>query len=131
MTKPLHKYWVKGTNREEGTPRRSQNWVTSRHAWFKIFKDRVECGDWLISFSAVKEAIVYKTRSLFLPVSVLQIKTANQIYQFGFYPWANPMKHVTFDYAEEKVKLRHSPFSVMLRLILVLYLVYLLWERYH
>lgn len=131
MTEPLYKCWAKATNKEEGSPRRSHNWVTSKRSWFEIYKDKIECGDWIIPFSEIQEAIVYKTRSLFMSVVVLQLKTSDQTYQFGFNPWANPIKYIPFDYTEEKIKLKHTPLSIMVRLIVVLYLIYLFWKKYY
>lgn len=123
--KPLYKCWTKATDRESGDPRRSLNWVASRRAYFKIFQDRIECGDWKIPFSSVTRATAFKTRSMLVPCTVLQLKTGDRSFQFGFNPWASPTEKLPLKVEVQHVKLQHSPFSIVVRLLIVVWIVYL------
>ncbi len=125
MTKPLYRCWTKATNREEGEPRRSLNWVRSRRAWFEVYEDRIECGDWTIPTSAVQDAVLYEARQFLIPARVLSVEAAGVTYQFGFNPWCRAGQHLPFDVRNEKIKLGRSPFSIVVRLILLVYLIYL------
>lgn len=127
MNTPIYKCWTKATDRESGPPRRSHSWATSQRRWFKIFDDRVECGDWRILFRDVRKATGYRTRSLFMPVTVLELQTGERTYQFGFNPWAKPVEHLPIEVEEKRVRLRYSPLSVMVRVAVLMYLAYLLW----
>lgn len=90
----MKRFWTKATTRESGKPRRSGAWVTARRGWFKVFADRVECGDWKIPFAAVERAVLYTGRQFFIPVSVLELRSEDRTYQFGFNPWAHPEQHL-------------------------------------
>jgi hypothetical protein len=128
MTEQIYKCWTKATNKERGTLRRSHNWIASRRAWFKIFTDRIECGDWNIPFAEIQEAVVYRGRQMRIPVTVLQIEALGQTYQFGFNPWANPVKYLSLPYREERVTIKYSAFSLAVRVIIACYLIYLTWR---
>jgi len=100
------------------------NWAAARRAWFEVYADRVECGDWAIPLAEVTEAVAYRTRGLILPGTVLQLKTADQCYQFGFNPWASPLKHMGIAFREERVRLGMSPGSMVARLLLLAAIIY-------
>jgi hypothetical protein len=129
MSTPLYKCWTKATTRETGVPRRSYNWAFARRAWFKVFSDKIECGDWNIPFSEIQQAGVYRGKQMFMPIQILEIQTSGGTYQFGFNPWADPIKHLAIPYREERVKLKYSALSIAARVILVCYLIYLIWKR--
>ena len=126
MAKPLYRCWTKATNREEGEPRRSLNWVGSRRAWFKVYEDRIECGDWTIPTSAVQDAVLYEASQFFIPARVLSLEAEGVTYQFGFNPWCRVGQHLPFEVRNEKIKLGGSPFSIVVRLILLGYIIYLI-----
>jgi len=125
-----YKCWCKATNREGSEPRYSQNWVASKRAWFKVYGDRIECGSWVIPFSEVKQAIIYNTRQMFIPVQVLQVVTEQGRFQFGFNPWASPSKHLTLDMRQEIIRLKYSPFSIVVRVLVLGCLAYWVWDRW-
>ena len=128
MDTPIAKYFTKATDRETGPPRRSFNWVGARRAWLKIYNDRLECGDWTIPLSEVKDATLYTAGMFILTrVQVLQVVTKDDVrYQFGLNPWVNITKTFPMPFNTEKVKLKTSGFSVVARMILLIYLGYLL-----
>jgi len=127
---PLYKCWCKASQREDKEPRYSHNWVVARRGWFRIYTDRVACGSWTIPYSTVTEAILYKTAQWFLPGRVLYLVTENGSYQFGFNPWVSPQDYLNLDMEEKEMRIRYSPFSVSLRILLLVYVVYTLWRYF-
>lgn len=125
-----YKCFCKATNREDKEPRYSHNWVAAKRAMFKVFDDRIECGDWRIPYSEVESAHLYKAKQMFIPVNVLQLVTRTGNYQFGFNAWANPFKHIGVKLDVSKIKLGYSMYSIVIRLLLVAYLVYFAWEKW-
>ena len=126
----IYKAWCKATNLEDSEPRYSQNWIVSKRAWFKMFGDRIECGNWTIPYEKVTKAIVYRTKQMFIPVTVLHLITNEGSYQFGFNPWANPIKHLNIEYEEQEIRLKYSVFSIVIRVLLVLYIIYWSLQKY-
>lgn len=125
-----YKCFCKATNREDKEPRYSHNWVDAKRAMFKVFDDRIECGNWIIPFADVESAHLYKAKQMFIPVNILQLVTKSGNYQFGFNPWANPFKHLSISYEESNIKLGYSTYSIVVRVFLVAYLGYLAWEKW-
>jgi hypothetical protein len=124
---PLYKCWVKATDCETGAPRHSYNWLASRRGWLKVFTDHLECGDWSIPASDVKSATLYELRYGFLPGgSVLVIDTAARTYQFGINPWIRVGDRLPFPFNRERAKLGYSPFSLAVRIALILYVIFFL-----
>ena len=130
MTEPIYKCWTKITNKESGTPSDSFNWIISRRGWFKVFTDRIECGNWKIPFAEVQEMVVYRGKQMLIPVTVLQIAIPGETYQFGFNPWARPLTYLPISCREEQIKLKYSAFSISFRVIIIFYLIYLAWRKF-
>ena len=126
----LYKCMCKGTNRESSEPRYSQNWLASRRANFKVFTDRIECGNWKIPFAEITKVHLYRSRQMFIPVKILHVTTSSGNYQFGFNPWAHPEKHLQVEYEESTVRLRYSLYSILVRVAAVSLLVYWVWRRW-
>ena len=122
-----YRCWCKATNREDSEPRYSHNWVSSERAWFKVFGDRIECGSWVIPFSEVKEAVIYNAKQMFVPVQVLQVVTEQGNFQFGFNPWTSPTEHLVLDMRQENIRLKYSPFSIVVRVVILGYLAFWVW----
>ena len=118
----MYKCWTKASKAEKGGPRYSHNWMFSRRAWFKIYRDRIECGDWTLPFNEIAKAVNYQTKWLVLPVSILQIETSEDVYQFGFNPWAKPFSYFPFESEEKTVRMTYSSFSYAIRLLLIGYI---------
>jgi hypothetical protein len=57
------------------------------------------------------------------------VETASGTYQFGFNPWVRVSTHLPFPHQHERVTLRYSAFSVAVRVALVAYLAYVIWQR--
>lgn len=130
MDKPLYRAWAKGTTGEVGPPRYSGNWAVARRAWFEIFSDRIQCGDWVIRKEDVKEATLFEARQWFIPVYVLSLSTEQKTWQFGFNPWARIGSYLPFPVKRERVRLRYSAFSLVTRALVLAYLAYWLFDRW-
>jgi len=130
MRELRYKCWTKATGRESGDPRRSAVWAGSRRAWFKVFVDRIECGDWIIVSSSIQEAVLFETRQLFIPVFVLRLSTGDITYQFGFNPWCRVAQHLPFKVERRRVKLGYSAFSIAVRVGLIIAVAYWMWRRF-
>ena len=128
MDKPLQTNYVKATDKEAGTPRYSHNWALSKRTLYKVYSDRLEIGNWIIPFSDIKDIVVYKTKQMFIPVSILNIQTEEKNYQIGFNPWVNPVKNIPQKVRYEKIRLKYSAFSRVIRIAVVAYIIYTLWE---
>jgi hypothetical protein len=129
MERPRYRAWTKATRDGAGEPRYGIHWITSRRGWFRIFADRVECGDWVIPNSAIQEAVLFKTKQGFIPVSVLRLTTAGTTYQFGFNPWVHLERYLPFNFRSESVKLKYSAFSLAVRIAVLGYLLLWIWRR--
>ena len=125
-----YKAWCKAVNREDSEPRYSANWVISKRAWFKIYTDRVQCGNWEIPKESIQKAIAYRTRQMFIPVTVLQLITESESYQFGFNPWAKPIEHLGIEVEEQSIRLKYSAFSILLRVAIIAYVGYWIWSEF-
>ena len=113
MSQLRYQCWTKATDKERGQPRRSSAWLASRRAWFKVFEDRIECGNWTISVSDIQEAVLFESTQFFIPVLVLQLSTAENTYQFGFNPWSKAIRFLPFEVQRRRVKLHYSVFSIL------------------
>ena len=119
-----YRCWTKATRREAGPPRHSASWLLARRTWLEFHPDRVTCGDWAVPFASVESATLYKTRQLFVPVSVLELATGDGVFQFGLNPWVNVILHLPIKLTVKHARLRYSLFSVM---ALVAFFASLLW----
>jgi hypothetical protein len=128
MDFPLYRCWCKATDAESGAPRYSANWVVARRAYFSVFSNRIECGDWVVPASAVTEAVLYETKQWFIPVRVLAISTDSRLLQFGFNPWARVAERLPFSFRRERVRLSYSSFSFFMRVASVGAIGYALWR---
>lgn len=123
---PVYRCFTKAIEGESGPPRRSQHGVAARRAWFRIYTDRIECGDWTVPFVDVRSATAWRTRTLFMPCTVLELVTEQRTLQFGFNPWVRPLEYLPFSMDERRVSLGWSPFAVGLRLALLAWVLWVL-----
>lgn len=131
MAELLRRCMTKATTAEGDDVRHSLNWVLSRRGTLKIYTDRMECGDWVIPYSDIDEAVLFRTRQLLIPGYVLRVKSRGVIYQFGLNPsrfWAGELP---FPARREQVRLGYSWYSITIRIILVGSVVYWVWNRNH
>ena len=119
MEKLQYKCMTKATDRESDGLRYSANWAMSKRGALKIYEDKITCGSWNFEKEKISSLILYKTKQMFIPVNVLAFEYDDKIYQFGLNPWANPIKHIGLEYKEELVKIKYSPYSIVIRFILI------------
>lgn len=131
MPKLLHKCMTKATTAEGDQRKHGPNWVVSRRGSLKVFEDHLECGDWQIAYSEIDKAVLYSFRSFFLrlPGYILTVDTKDKTYHFGLNGWGDFWKgRLPLAVEREKGKLQFSWFSILVRVILVGYLGYSLWQ---
>jgi hypothetical protein len=109
------------------------NWVISRRASLKVFDDRLDCGDWRIDYREIKTAVLCSFRTFFLriPGYILTVETEDRTYHFGLNGWGRFWNgDLPFELKREKGKLGFTWFSIIVRVILVGYIAYLLWQLF-
>lgn len=121
----IYRCWTKATTGEAGTPRRSANWALARRDWFKVFPDRVECGDWTIPVDRIRSATLYKAADFVFPGLVLELQTETATYQFGFNPWVKVHRHLPFTPEVREIG-EVSWLTVLIRVLLVAYVAFLI-----
>ncbi len=130
MPETLHQCMTKATTAEGDDIRHSQNWVTSRRCTLRVATEGLECGDWRIRYSDIREAVLFSTRQLFIPCYVFRVRTDSQVYQFGLNPGTYWKGELPFPVRREHMRLRYSPFSIVVRLVLLGAIVYYLWRNF-
>jgi len=110
---------------------RGLNWVTSQRAVIMLTNERIICGKWTIPLETISSVQLFKINSLFGSGQVLKITTKDEYnYQFGMQinpEWTNQQK---LPMKLEKAQIKHSVYSIFVRLIAVGFLIYWLYERF-
>lgn len=117
--KPNYKCYVKGTSKEEGSPRNSFNWIFARRDWLKFYDDRLELGNWRFYHSEINNPVLYKTRSMLIEVKILDFVYEDKHYQFGINSWPKILPHLSVEVKVEKIRMRRSLFSILIRVVVV------------
>lgn len=100
MSALLHKSGVKAIRQEGKTLESAKakgfslRWAGSRRGFLKVYDDALECGDWRIPFSEIKEAELVSFPYFFTRGYLLRVQTASALYQFGVSPskfWKGPI----------------------------------------
>ena len=105
------------------------SWVTSRRAMLKIFADRLECGDWIIPYAGIQRAVLFETKQWFIPCYVLKVLTEDTAYQFGLNPNKFWKGDLPFPAEREKGRLKYSAYSIAIRSVLVLGIIWYFYSR--
>jgi len=106
---------------------RGLNWVTSQRAVILLTNKRIVCGKWTISLDAISAAQLLKTGS----GQVLKIQTEDgKNYQFGMQINPEWINQQILPLTLEKGQVKYSFFSIIVRLILIVCLIYLFYERF-
>ena len=58
----LHRCVTKAMRAEGGDIRRPPGRVYRRRGLLQVYEDRLECGDWVIPYGEVGEAVLFRTR---------------------------------------------------------------------
>ena len=106
-------------------------WIVSRRAVAILTDKRIKCGDWDIPLSTINSAELINLRGLISKGQLLNISTVDKVgYQLGMQlnkDWLNS-EHLKLEYVNKKIKI--STFSWVMRIALVFYLAYLIYERF-
>ncbi|HXV63220.1 MAG TPA: hypothetical protein VEK15_21150 [Vicinamibacteria bacterium] len=130
MDNVVYRAWTKGIRDGAHKPRYGMEWLSARRGWFKVFDDRIECGNWSIPYSSIQEAVLFKSRQVLIPVSVLRLATPESTYQFGFNPWVQVEGHLPFQVRNEEIGLKYSAFFFALRIAVLGSVVFLIWRTF-
>ena len=110
---------------------RGMDWVTSQRAVVLLTDKKLVFGNWTIPLDTISTAQLFNINSLLGGGQVLKVQTTDdKNYQFGMQlnpEWTNQQR---LPLTLEKGQVKHSAFSVIVRLIAVGYLIYWLYERF-
>ena len=110
---------------------RGLDWVTSQRAVVMLTEKKLVCGKWTIPLDNISTAQLLKINSLFGGGQVLKVQTMDdKNYQFGMQinpEWTSQQR---LPLILEKGQVKHSTFSIIVRLIAVGYLIYWVYERF-
>lgn len=130
MDQPLYSCITKAVIADGDQLRTGPKWIISRRGRLKLYSDRLECGDWIIAYDEIDEAVLSSFRSpiLRIPGYVLAIRTANDTYHFGLNGSRYWNGELPFPVTRQKTRLRMSPISIIARVLLIGYAIYFLWQ---
>jgi len=110
---------------------RGLDWVTSQRSVVMLTDKRIVCGKWTIPLDTILTTQLLKINSLFGDGQILKVQTTDdKNYQFGMQMNPEWTTQQRLPLTLEQGQLKHSLFSVVVRLIAVAYLIYWLYERF-
>ena len=103
------------------------DWVTSQRAVILLTNKRIICGKWTIPIDSISAAQLLQMGS----GQVLKIQTADgNNYQFGMQINLEWTTQQVLPLTIEKGQAKYSLFSILIRLLLVGYIIYWLYNRF-
>lgn len=113
----------RATDREQGQPRFSRNWVNSVKTRLFVSDDYIQCHPWKLKFSDLNSAHLYHVRTILgFPICrVLQVSTNEGIVQFGLNPWAKPHEYMPLEVTESKCRMLGKLYGSYSKLHIVLF----------
>lgn len=122
----------RATNKEQGTPRYSQNWVRSIKGKLEIDDNKISCGPLDIKLSNIVSAHLYNVKTfLNIPYcKVLELKTENEYIQFSLNPWTKINRYLPISFSESNCKMVGIPYSSYpkgQKLFMLLVAIFLIW----
>ena len=110
---------------------RGLDWVTSQRAVVLLTDKKLICGKWIIPLENIKAVQLLKIHSLFGAGQVLKVQTdTEENFQFGMQINPEWTKQQALPLTLEKGQVKNSAFSIIVRLVLIGYLIYWLYERF-
>ena len=110
---------------------RGLDWVTSQRAVVLLTDKRIICGMWTIPLDTIGTAQLVKINSLFGGGQVLKVQTKDdKNYQFGMQINPEWTSQKILPLKLEKGQVKNSLFSIVVRLILVGYLIYWIYNHF-
>jgi hypothetical protein len=130
MEQPLHSCITKAVIADGDQLRTGPKWITSRRGLLKLYPDRLECGNWTVVYSEIREAVLSSFRSpiLRIPGYVLAVRTDKETYHFGLNGWAYWKGELPFPVTREQARLRMSAISILARVVLIGFAIYFMWN---
>ena len=123
------RYWTKAISDEPpGEVSRSQKWALARRGKLEVRSDCLKCGDWVLPYESISSLTLYSGWSLFLPVKVLEAVVNGRAYQFGLNGWVRIDKHLPTTLKRQPLSLKHSKFSIAVRLGVLALLAFEAWK---
>ncbi|WP_207434538.1 hypothetical protein [Sabulibacter ruber] len=111
---------------------RSLDWATSQRAVVLLTDKRVKCGKWDIPLDSIESAQLVKINTTFGPGQVLKLETKDkENYQFGMQMNREWTEQNVLPITLESGSVKYSLISIALRLLLVGYLFYWLFEEFN
>ena len=118
------------TNQDQAITR-GTDWITSQRAIVLLTSKRVVCGKWKIPIEQIQSSQLLKFRSLFGEGAVLKLQTVDGTnYQFGMQINPEWTEQQIIPLTYEQAKIKHSAFSVIVRIVAIGYLIYWAYERF-
>ncbi len=110
---------------------RGLDWVTSQRAVVLLTDKKIVCGKWTIPLDTISTAQLLKINSLFGGGQILKIRTMDdRNYQFGMQLNPEWTSQQILSLTLEKGQVKHSAYSIIVRLVVVGYIIYWLYERF-
>lgn len=101
-------------------------WVIARRGTLILTSEKLVCGSWDIPLSTINNAVLLRIKLLFGKALVLKISTTNNDhYQFGLQYDPAWERQTALRLTVEDGKLKYSVFSIVLRAIFIIWLVWL------
>lgn len=111
--------------------KRGPDWVTAKRAVVLLTKQKLVCGDWEIPVESIASAKLLKISSLLGSGQVLKVSTTTgEHYQFGMQLNPEWTQQQVLPMTLEKGHVQYSAFSVVVRIILVAYLLFRVYEYF-
>jgi len=109
---------------------RGADWIVSQRAVILLTDKQIVFGKWQIPIDNITTATLVKIKTLFGGGQVLKIDTKdNESYQFGMQVNDEWINQNTLNLTVENGKVKTSPFSWIIRIVAVGYLIYLLLQK--
>ena len=107
---------------------RGLNWALARRGFFILSDKKIVLGDWEIDLTDIEKAELIEYRSgMVLKISVKDGK----YYQFGLQYIRELLKQDVLEILLSNDRVKYSLFSIVIRIVLVIYLVFMAIEFFH
>ena len=107
------------------------DWVGAQRAVILLSDQKIVCGGWTIMLDDVESAQLIRINSLLGGAQVLKIQTKDdRYYQFGMQINPDWTRQTALVLQAEKGQLKYSTYSVLVRLLLIGYLLYWIYDRF-
>jgi hypothetical protein len=104
---------------------RGANWAVSQRAVLLLTQHKLICGKWTIPIAQIASCQLLKVKSILSEGAILKISTIDGInYQFGMQLNPEWAAQQVIPLSFEEAKIKHSAFSISIRVLLFGYLVY-------